>query len=205
MVSLAAIIKENNGPRHEDAWRIVTALVLDGIASPHTRRAYSQALDEFLIWFQDAPGRVFNKAAVQRYRAELETKGLAASSINIRLSAIRRLALEAADNALMPPELAAGVARAKGAKRCGVRLGRWLTTEQAEGLLALPDRATIKGLRDRAVLSLLLGAGLRRSELTAVNVDHFQQREGRWVLVDLTGKHGRIRSVPIPDWAYAAG
>ena len=146
MVSSTTIIKENNGPRHEDAWRIVTALVLDGIASPHTRRAYSQALDEFLIWFQDEPGRVFNKAAVQRYRAELDTKGLAASSINVRLSAIRRLALEAADNGLMLPELAAGVARAKGAKRHGVRLGHWLTAEQAEQFLTLPDLNCLKGL-----------------------------------------------------------
>src|SRR6516165_2022923 len=115
--SEAAVILRRFDRPYDGDWSLATGLVLDGIASPHTRRAYSQALDEFLIWFQDAPGRVFNKAAVQRYRAELETKGLAASSINIRLSAIRRLALEAADNALMPPELAAGVARAKGAKR----------------------------------------------------------------------------------------
>jgi len=203
MASSAVIIREIGGQRDEDAWRMIIALVLDGIGSPHTRRAYAQALDEFLIWFQDEPGRAFNKATVQRYRAELEIKGLAPSSINVRLSAIRRLALEAADNDLMPPELAAGIARAKGAKRCGVRLGRWLTPEQAEQLLALPDVATIKGLRDRAVLALLLGAGLRRSELAGLNVDHFQQREGRWLLLDLTGKHGRIRSVPIPQWAYA--
>ena len=82
-----------------DAWRIITSLLLDGISSRHTLRAYSQALDEFLIWFQDEAGRPFNKATVQKYRAELETKGLAPSSINVRLSAIRRLALEAADSA----------------------------------------------------------------------------------------------------------
>src|SRR5215831_14586265 len=86
------IIKETDSHRNQDAWRIIAALVLDGVASPHTRRAYSQALEEFLIWFQDQPRRFFNKATVQRYRSELETKGLAASSINVRLSAIRRLA-----------------------------------------------------------------------------------------------------------------
>jgi len=72
--------------------------VLDGLASPHTRRAYSQALEEFFIWFQDEPGRQFHKATVQKYRVELQNKGLAPSSINVRLSAIRRLALEAADH-----------------------------------------------------------------------------------------------------------
>jgi site-specific recombinase XerC len=134
----------------------------------------------------------------------LEVKGLAPSSINVRLSAIRRLALEAADNGVMAPELAAGVARAKGAKRGGVRLGHWLTVEQAEQFLTLPNLQTLKGNRDGAVLAILLGAGLRRSELTSLDCEHVQQRDGRWVIVDLAGKMGRIRSVPIPLWAHAA-
>jgi site-specific recombinase XerD len=121
------------------AWAMITSLVLDGITSPHTHRAYEQALEEFLIWLQAEPGRPFSKATVQRYRRELELKGLAASSVNVRLAAIRRLALEAADNGFLPPEIAAGIARARGAKRSGVRIGHWLTTEQAEMLLTRPD------------------------------------------------------------------
>jgi len=58
-------------------------------------------------------------------------------------------------------------------------------------LLALPDTGTTKGKRDRAILSVLLGAGLRRGELCALEFAHLQQREGRWVIADLTGKHGR--------------
>jgi site-specific recombinase XerD len=202
--SEAVAVSDVENSQRNGAWRAVTELVLDGIASIHTRRAYSQALDEFLIWFHDEPGRQFNKATVQRYRTELETKGLAPSSINVRLSAIRRLALEAADNGLMAPELAAGISRAKGAKRQGVRLGHWLTVEQAQHLLDLPDRATIKGIRDYAILAILIGAGLRRSELVGLDVEHIQNREGRWLIVDLLGKNGRLRSVPIPDWAHAA-
>ena len=200
----AVIVSEEGGRRNNDRWKIITSLVLDGLSSRHTRRSYSQALDEFLIWFHDDLGRQFNKATVQKYRAELETKGLAPSSINVRLSAIRRLALEAADNGVMAPELAAGIARAKGAKRSGVRLGHWLTVEQAKQFLALPDLTTLKGIRDSAVLATLLGAGLRRSELAGLDVNQIQQRDSRWVIVDLAGKQGRIRSVPIPLWAHAA-
>jgi site-specific recombinase XerD len=127
--------------------------------------AYSQALEEFLIWFHDEAGREFNKAAVQKYKSELEAKGPAPSSINVRLAAIPRLALEAADNGLMPSEKAAGISRERGAKRSGRLLGHWLTAEQAQELLAAPDLATIKGIRESAVLGLLIGAGLRRSEL----------------------------------------
>ena len=62
----------------------------------------------------------------------------------------------------------------------------------------------IKGLRDSALLALLLGAGLRRSEVAAINTAHIQERDGRWLIADLVGKHGRIRSVPITPWAHAA-
>jgi site-specific recombinase XerD len=200
-----AVVVSKAGERwNNDSWTIITALVLDGISSRHTRRAYSQALDEFLIWFHDEPSREFNKAAVQKYRAELEIKGLAPSSINVRLSAIRRLALEAADNGLMAPELAAGISRAKGAKRSGLRLGHWLTAEEAERLLAVPDLKTLKGIRDKAAIAILIGAGLRRSELAALNFEHIQHRTGRWLIADLIGKHGRIRSVPIPLWTHLA-
>ena len=161
MASTAVSIQEQGSCR--DGWKAIIDLVLDGISSHHTRRAYSQALDEFLIWFRDEPGRRFNKATVQKYRTELEAKGLAPSSVNVRLSAIRRLALEAGDNGILDPTLAAGIARAKGAKRVGVRLGHWMTAEQTQALLAAPDLTTLKGLRDSAVLALLLGAGLRRS------------------------------------------
>ena len=204
MAPTAVITRKSDDRRSSDIWQAITALVLDGIASQNTRRAYSQALEEFLIWFRDEPGREFNKAAVQKYRTELQMKGLAPASINVRLSAIRRLAYEAADNGLIAPELAASIARAKGAKRAGVRLGHWLTAAQAEQLLAAPDRGTLKGLRDAAVLSLLLGAGLRRSEVARLTLEQIQLREGRWLIVDLIGKHGRMRSVPIPSWAYSS-
>src|SRR5215831_10834482 len=108
-------------------WNRIASLVVDGFSSIHTRRAYSQALDEFLIWFWAEPDRRFDKATVQRYRSELETKGLAPSSIKVRLAAIRRLALEGADNGHLRPELAAGIARIKAPRSAGVRLGHWLS------------------------------------------------------------------------------
>jgi integrase len=182
----------------------VQSLVLDGLSSPHTRRAYEQALDEFLIWLCADKARPFTKAAVQRYRTELQAKGLASASVNVRISAIRRLALEAGDNGLLAPEIAAGIGRVKGAKHSGVRLGRWLTREQAEALLRAPDPSTVKGARDSAILAVLFGSGVRRGEAAALAFEHLQQREDRWVIADLVGKHGRIRTVPIPDWVDAA-
>jgi integrase len=100
--------------------------------------------------------------------------------------------------------LAAGIARVKGAKQQGTRTGKWLTLEQAERLISTPNPATAKGRRDRALLAALLGCGLRRKEAAALAVEHIQLREARWVIVDLVGKGGRVRSVPMPSWTKAA-
>jgi integrase len=61
--------------------------------------------------------------------------------------------------------LAAGIARVKSAKSIGVRMGNWLSLKQAQALLNAPDITSVKGLRDRAIIAVLLGCGLRRSEV----------------------------------------
>jgi site-specific recombinase XerD len=184
-----------------DALRKIKALVLNSVRSPLTRAAYSKALDEFLVWCQ---GKPFTKATVSEYRVMLEQRELAPSTINQKLSAIRKLATEAADNGLMDSQLAAGISRVRGAKSQGVRTGNWLTKHQAECLVNSPDVATVKGKRDRAILALMIGCGLRRNEVAQLDFDHVQMRDARWVIVDMIGKHGRVRTVPMPAFAKAA-
>jgi len=121
-------------PDRRILWSAIQTLLLNGISCSHTRRAYGQALDEFLIWLCSDESQRFTKAAVQKYRVELQSKGLSPSSINVRMSAIRKLAGESADNGLLRPEIAAGIARVKGVKRSGVRLGNWLSIDEAEAL-----------------------------------------------------------------------
>lgn len=82
----------------------------------------------------------------------------------------------------------------------GTRLGNWLTREQAKELLAVPDRSKLKGKRDYVIIALLVGCALRRRELATLNIEDIQLREGRWVIIDLRGKGGRIRTVAIPIW-----
>jgi integrase/recombinase XerD len=179
-------------------------IVLDGLPSEHSRRAYERALMDFFLWHKGLGRPQLNKAIVQRYAAELRDAGMAPSSVNQRLSAIRKLALEAADNGVLDPQVASGIQAVKGARREGRRTGNWLTREQAQMWLNAPDQKTLKGLRDRALLAVLIGCGLRRAEAASLSFDHVQQREGRWVLVDLIGKRDKIRSVPMPNWTKAS-
>src|SRR5512141_854643 len=190
-------------PRTVD-WHRLKALVLDSVSSPITRRVYNLGLDEFIAWYSQEPRPGFTKATVNAWRTSLESRGLCSVSINVRITAVRKLAVEAADNGLLAPELAAGIARIKGAKSTGVRVGNWLSLRQAQTLLNAPDVSTKKGLRDRAMLAVLLGCGLRRSEVAALTLKHIQQRDNRWYIVDLVGKRGRVRTIPMPTWAKVA-
>lgn len=191
--------------QRDETWTRLKAIVLDSVSSPITRRVYNMALDEFLSWWAALdPRPPFSKAAVNAWRASLDARKLGSSSIIVRMSAIRKLAAEATDNGLLPPEMAAGVMRVKSAKTKGVRSGNWLSLPQAQVLLSAPDGATNKGLRDRAILATLLGCGLRRSEVAALTFTHIQQRDGRWCIVDLVGKHQRVRTVPMPTWVKVA-
>jgi site-specific recombinase XerD len=177
------------------------ALVLDTVSSEHSRRAYKKALEDFLAFLGPRP---FTRASLQEFRTHMESTGLAPSSINLRLAPLRKLATEAAENGWMDPTVAAGIARVRGVRRLGLRVGKWATAEEATALLQAPDASTVKGKRDRAILAVLIGCALRRSELVGLQVSDLQQRDGRAVFVDIAGKGGRIRTVPVPDWVETA-
>src|ERR1700681_2033611 len=178
--------------------------VLNSLGSPDSQRPYRFAIDDFIAWYCSEPRLAFDKTVVLRYRLQLEARHLSASTINVRLAAVRRLAYEAADSGLLSPELAASIRRVKGPKKLGVRLGNWLTAQQGKELLSIPVESSVRGKRDFAMLALLLGCGLRRSELVHLTMEHLQQREEHWAIIDLIGKGGHVRTVPIPAWVKEA-
>jgi integrase len=185
-------------------WRRLKALVLDSVSSPITKRVYNLGLDEFIAWYAAEPRPGLYQGNSDRMARCPGSPRARGSFHKCAITAVRKLAVEAADNGLLAPELANGITRVKGVASKGVRLGNWLTAKQAQALLNAPDASTTKGLRDRAILAVLLGCGLRRSEVAALTFEHIQQRDGRWCIVDLVGKHGRVRTVPMPTWVKVA-
>ena len=177
--------------------------VLNSLSSASGQRTYSHAIDEFVGWYCSEPRLAFNRTVVLRYRIHLEQRAYAAATINLGLAAVRRIAYEAADAGLLSPELAAGIRRVKGVRRLGLRIGNWLTVEQGRRLLLAPTRDALRGQRNHAMLAMLIGCGLRRGELLALTVEAIQQREEHWVIADVNGKAGHIRTVPIPSWVKA--
>ena len=178
-----------------EAQQRLCKMVLDTLPSSNSRRNYAKALDDL---FAFSAGRPLTRALVMEYRASIEA--LSASTINVRLSAIRKLVDEARKNGMVSAEDAGHLTDIPNIRQKGTRLGNWLTKEQAKELLAVPDRSTVKGKRDYVILALLVGCALRRQELASLDVETIQLREGRWVLADLEGKGRRVRTVAVPVW-----
>jgi site-specific recombinase XerD len=189
----------------EEKRRRLVELVVNSVPSPTSQRVYRMGVEQFFDWWgASAASEAFSRHLMQRYRVSLEMRALAPRTINLRLAAVRKLAEEAAAQAWLPEAKVIEIRSVKGAKVLGSRAGNWLTRAQAEKLLSLPDIETLKGKRDRALLALFVSAGLRREELATLLRDQMQQRDGRWCLVDLVGKGGRLRTVAIPDWTQQA-
>jgi integrase len=174
-------------------------MVLDSVQSIHSKRNYAKALDDLFAFCASRP---LSRALLMEYRTTMDH--LSPSTINVRLSAVRKLVGEARRNGMIGLEEAANLTDIPNVRQKGTRLGNWLTREQAKELLAVPDRSTLKGKRDYVIIALLVGCALRRRELASLKIEDIQLREGRWVIIDLCGKGGRIRTVAVPIWVKQA-
>ena len=178
--------------------------MLDGVTSPHSRRAYTNR-----HWTSSSSGgsaRASHRSPRRRSRRSAPSwraTDSAGATINVRLAAIRKLAVR-------PPTTACSIPTGgwhrtgQGRETARRPPGQLVDAAEAQALLGAPDAATVKGKRDRAILAVLLGCALRRRRLAALTVEHIQQRDGRWVFADLVGKGGRVRTVPVPAWVKVA-
>ncbi len=138
--------------------------VINSLTSKSGQRTYDHAITEFVDWYCSEPRLAFNRTVVLRYRIYLEQRHLAATTINLRLAAVRRVAYEAADSGLLSPELAAGIRRVKGVRRIGLRLGNWLTADQGKALLSTAPQlgpSKQKELRDSCCSARLRSSSRR--------------------------------------------
>lgn len=172
-----------------------------GMAS-NTQRAYVSRLNAFIEWRsrQEAAPLV---AHLKQYVAYLQyEQGLSPRSIQAHINTIKGLIRTAA---ALEPSLAAGLPQLELVKTPHVRgeiQGRRLTAQQAKQLLNTPNRETVKGLRDAAIIALLLTVGMRRSEICNLTWGHITELEGHKVIANLKGKHGRIRTLKLPVWLW---
>lgn len=168
------------------------------IDNPRTRRAYQIDLDDF-CGFVGLTGaeefRAVTRAHVLAWRADLETRGLAGATIRRKLAALASLF-----DHLLENNAVAGGNPVHGVKRPKVESNEGKTPalgdNQAKSLLTAPDGWTLKGIRDRAILAVLLYHGLRREEAAQLMTNDLQDRRGIKHL-QVRGKGGKTRYLPL--------
>lgn len=170
-------------------------LAVQSLASPHSRRMYSSAISRFL-----ASGLPLNREGLQTHVNALREANLGAGSRNTALSAIKLLAREGNARGMIPDTELAAIERVRSARTQGVRMGHWLDAREIGILIEAAGRGP-NGVRNRALVALMVGCGLRRAEVCALDWSQYQRREQRYLLVDIRGKGDKVRTVPVPHWA----
>jgi integrase len=178
--------------------QLADTIVMKSLANEATRRVYRYSLDRFFVWFAaHDPVLPFGRAAVQNHTAYLrDDLKLAPATCNIALAAIKKLAVEAYFNRIIDNYAFEGVRSVRSVKPEKRRLANWLTLQQVNQLLALPD-TSLKGHRDRLMLAIMIGCGLRRDEVCSLTPGSVTLREDRWVLI-VKGKGQKLRYTAIP-------
>lgn len=197
-------------PNEYDA---IIDLVVNACGSRSTRTRYATKLRVFMRYWDHNGRPPFDRQFVLQYVAQMRSEKFPGFAINQSLTAVKKLAKEAHYAGFMNSEAQRGIDDIPGCKVRGTPQGSRLTEAEILQLLGLPRTGTLIGKRDRVVLELLFYAGLRREEVALVRMEHVQRLENRPVLLNLHGKGGRVRTVPIPEfmlehieeWVGAAG
>ncbi len=195
--TLAVIDNQEDG---FDAILDLLPTVRDSVISPNSKRAYYRSLLDFVRW---NAGAELGRSRVLEYRQHLIDGGSASSTINLALSAIRKLAEEAECRGYIDERTMRQIRSIESVSSRGVRFGNWLTEDKALELLMLPDQNTPAGLRDFLLLGMLMGCGMRREEAAVVLCTQVVERDGRMVVMDYEGKGRKLRTSVLPRWMEA--
>ena len=176
--------------------------VLNSLSSPHSRRNYKFAMEQFITWYCSEPRLALNRAVVLRFRLYLESLGLAAgTSISaLRQSGDWRMKLQipacSVRNSLL------GFAGSKERSSSEPAPGIWLTREQ---LTSSGERRRRRPAQSpRSCNAFRARAADCAGPNSALTVEDLQIRQGHWAIVDLVGKGGHVRTVPVPAWVKGA-
>lgn len=171
----------------------------------NSRRAYRSRLSAFMDWRSHQDASLALVTHLKQYVGYLrDQRNLSPRSVQAHINTIKGMLKTAA---ALEPTLAAGLPQLQLVKAPVVRgelQGKRLNQSQAKALLTSPGTDTAKGLRDSAILGLLLTLGLRRSEICNLTWGHLTQIEGHNVIANLKGKHGRVRTLKVPVWLWRA-
>ena len=183
----------------------------------HTQRAYHQHLCSFFHWLAKQESKKVNHQTLIDYRNHLALaeeqggEGFRPSTVNLKMASLRKLAETMYASKLIDAQDLASIKMVKGLKAI-YRKGqsqslkaRWLTLEEMQQLCSV-DVGKGHGKREsfKALVTLLCLTGLRIEEAASLKCGQVQEVQGRWALVDVLTKGGKLETFPLPQTAFEA-
>jgi integrase/recombinase XerD len=179
--------------------------VVNSVRSPKSKRSYAGEIQRFLQWFANSePASGFTRTTIQTWRSTLVQAHLAPSTINLRLTVVRRLASEAASQGLLAMNVASEIAAVKGVRAEHRSSTNSSPITQPEEITLEPVASSLRGKRDHALFGVMMGCRLNSAETARLTLEQIQKRHARWIITGLIGKQGHIRAVSVPGWAKHA-
>jgi len=168
-------------------------------ASVATRRSYRSDLQQLLEWLDVRGGSLerLDRRTVRAFSSDLGRRGYAPATLSRKLSTLRGLSRFLTERDV----LAADPTRALPGPRRRRRLPRVLSLTEVDALLAAAGGTSPFALRDRLVLELLYGCGLRSQEVVGLALADVRAGQAQLIV---HGKGGKMRVVPVGEEAAAA-
>jgi integrase/recombinase XerD len=177
--------------------RFLTYLAVEKGLAPNTLASYERDLNKYFYAMREKDPDAITSSDVTAFLSLLAGSGIAAPSIARSLAAVRGFHKFLQIDSLAKSDPTVNLETPKGWKR----LPKTLSMFEVDALLAQPDRSTLLGLRDKAMLELLYATGIRVSELVGLRVGDLNLERGFLVVM---GKGSRERAVPLGDAAAGA-
>jgi site-specific recombinase XerD len=165
---------------------------------------YGKAIKDLFSWLDSRGNPPLTEEACRNHLTYLQSQGYASATLNQRLSALRKLVVEAADLQLLPLAHAVQICRIHNIRKTATSPAIALNRQKMEELINVPDGHTNKGKRDRLLLALLIGCALRRGEVVNLDLDDIEYVDSRAALIRISRANGGLRSVLMPDWVEEA-
>lgn len=176
---------------------------LHGELSAASIPMYDQVIEDFIRYAGEHLSEFGNSFSVafSSYLNHLRDRGYALGSLTSKRVQLRRFFEWGSRVGWISMTTYHEVCQIKLPRAQGRRAGNWLTFEQMQALLNTPDMATLTGRRDKAMLALMLGCALRRSEVVRLTWGHLVRYGESWVIKNMDRKHHRTQDyIPVPAW-----
>ena len=181
--------------------RKIVLSIVNQKQNENTRQNYASALSKFLRWYKSGNYSGLNPEVIREYLLYMEHRDYERSTVSTNLSILKQLFRELWKSEVIDNDTYTHLVEIKIRRQKGQRHKTWLEQDDVQKLIDNLNSDKISIVRDRALIAVMTGCGLRRFEISDLQITQIKKIQGRWAFTDIKGKGDRYRTVAIPEYA----